>query len=118
MPKQFDKICRMECAKMKKRTANGYRLSIKGYRNKHTNERDKLRAERKRGGPVRGVDYAAPTLREWLDKGGRGIKIAECPVCGAYPMATKATGNDYLQSDEFVQIPARSLARFKKRSGR
>ena len=103
---------------MRNPTAAGYRLSIKGYRNKHTDERSKRRAERKRGGPKRGVDYVAPTIKEWLDKGGLPVQQKECPFCGAYPSATKATGNDYLTKGEYVTIPPRALAAFKRRSGR
>jgi hypothetical protein len=116
MPRQFAKVCELERKKMRKRTAKGYQLSIKGYRNKHRDPRDRLRAERKRGGPVRGVDYEAPTIQEWLAKGGRGVKVEQCSVCGAYPKATKATGNTYLHPSEFVVVPPRSVAAFKRRS--
>lgn len=91
-PELFDQVVEMEAAKPL--TKRGVKLSIMGFR-----KASKWKGQKLPQNPVRGEDYKAPALPEFV-QGSYKAKAQACGVCGQAQRATKATGCGYLTDDE------------------
>jgi hypothetical protein len=91
-PELFAAVAEMEARKPP--TKRGVKLSIMGFRKSAVWKGQPLPQN-----PVRGHDYKAPTLAEYVT-GAYKPKRQACGICGQAQRATKATGCGYLSDAE------------------